>query len=116
MTFLAKRLSNIKPSPTLALTARANELKAQGRNIINLGAGEPDFATPEWICGAANQAMEKGQTKYTPVEGTVDLRKAIQQKFLRENDLKYELNEIIVGTGGKQVLFNALMSTINPGD
>ncbi len=116
MPFIADRLSTIKPSPTLAVVKRVSELKAAGRDVIGLGAGEPDFDTPEWIKEAAAAAMKKGQTKYTPVEGTMDLRKAIVEKFKRENDLTYTTDQIIVSTGGKQVLFNALMATVNPGD
>ena len=116
MPFIADRLATIKPSPTLAVVKRVSELKAQGRDVIGLGAGEPDFDTPEWIKDAAVAAMKKGQTKYTPVEGTADLRKAIVEKYKRENDLTYTPDQIIVSTGGKQVLFNAFMATVNPGD
>ncbi len=116
MPFIADRLATIKPSPTLAVVKRVSELKAQGRDVIGLGAGEPDFDTPEWIKDAAVAAMKKGQTKYTPVEGTMDLRKAIVEKYKRENDLTYTPDQIIVSTGGKQVLFNAFMATVNPGD
>ncbi len=116
MSFIADRLATIKPSPTLAVVKRVSELKAQGRDVIGLGAGEPDFDTPEWIKDAAITAMKKGQTKYTPVDGTADLRKAIVEKFKRENDLTYTSDQIIVSTGGKQVLFNAFMATVNPGD
>jgi aspartate aminotransferase len=116
MDFLASRLKRIRPSPTLAMTARAAELKSQGRNIISLSAGEPDFDTPDHIKQAAVTAMEKGMTKYTPVEGMLALRKAIQEKFLRDNQLSYEVNEITVGNGAKQVIFNALLATVEEGD
>lgn len=116
MTFLASRLGRIKPSPTIAVTMKAAELKAAGKDVIGLGAGEPDFNTPVNICNAAKAAMDKGETKYTPVGGTVALKKAIIEKFKRENELEYKPNEIIVGTGGKQVIFNALLATLNPGD
>lgn len=116
MSILADRLSRIKPSPTFAVIKKVAELKAQGRDVIGLGAGEPDFDTPEWIKDAATAAMKKGQTKYTPVEGTADLRKAISEKFKRDNNLEYAPDQIIVSTGGKQVLFNAIMATVNPGD
>ena len=114
--FLADRLKNIKPSPTIAVTTKAAELKAAGKDVIGLGAGEPDFNTPDFICAAAKTAMDKGQTKYTPVSGTASLRKAIADKFKRENNLDYAVDEIIVGTGGKQVIFNAILATVNKGD
>lgn len=116
MGFLADRLANIKPSPTFAMLKKVADMKAQGRSVIGLSAGEPDFDTPEWIKDAAITAMKNGQTKYTPVEGTADLRKAIAAKFLKENGLTYGLDQIIVSTGGKQVLFNAIMATVNTGD
>lgn len=116
MTFLAHRLLTIKPSPTLAMTAKAATMKAQGRNVISLSAGEPDFDTPDFIKEAANRAMSQGLTKYTAVDGLPALKKAIQGKFLRDSQLSYEASQIMVSTGGKQVLFNALMATINPGD
>ncbi len=116
MFSLANRLRSIQPSPTLALNARAAALKAEGVNIINLAAGEPDFETPEWIQEAAVQAMRQGLTKYTAVDGLSSLKKAIQRKFLRDNQLAYELQEITVANGGKQILFNAMMATLNPGD
>jgi len=116
MSFLAERLERIQPSPTLALNARAAALKREGIDIINLALGEPDFDTPIWVQKAAVQSMEQGMTKYTPVEGIPALRKAIQQKFLRDNKLDYDLDQVIVSTGGKQVIFNALMATINKGD
>src|SRR6185437_16431104 len=116
MSFLADRLSRIKPSATLAMTKLALELKAGGRDIISLSAGEPDFDTPENIRAAAIRAIESGQTRYTAVDGTPELKKAIAAKFKRENTLDYAASQIIVGTGGKQVLFNALLATVNPGD
>ncbi len=112
----ASRLQRINPSPTIAVTTRAAALKAAGNDIIGLGAGEPDFNTPDHILRAATEAMHRGETKYTPVDGTVALKKAIQSKFLRENNLNYELSEISVGNGGKQVLFNALFASLEPGD
>lgn len=116
MSFLADRIARIKPSPTLATMAKANALKAEGRNVLILAAGEPDFDTPDWIKQGAVQAMEQGLTKYTAVDGILPLKKAIQNKFQRDNKLNYDLDQIIVSTGGKQVLFNALMATINHGD
>jgi len=116
MTIISDRLSRIKPSPTLAVTAKAKELKEAGRDIIGLGAGEPDFDTPDFIKKAAQRAMEGGQTKYTNVDGTSELKDAIIAKFKRDNDLEYGRDQITVGTGGKQVLYNALMATLNPGD
>lgn len=116
MSILADRLSRIKPSPTLAVTARVKELKDEGRDIIGLGAGEPDFDTPDFIKEASYDAIKNGQTKYTTVDGTPELKDAIIAKFKRDNDLSYERNQITVGTGGKQVLYNALMASVNPGD
>jgi aspartate aminotransferase len=116
MPFIATRLSNIKPSPTIAVTQKARELKAAGRNIIGLGAGEPDFDTPDNIKEAAIAAIKSGDTKYTAVDGTPALKKAICAKFSRENGLDYTPEQVTVGTGGKQVLYNALMATVNPGD
>jgi aspartate aminotransferase len=116
MSIVAKRLSRIKPSPTNALTGRVVELKAQGRDIIGLGAGEPDFDTPEHIKEAAIAALRRGETKYTPIAGTPQLRKAICAKFKRENGLSYTPEQITVGCGGKQVLYNAFMATLDPGD
>ncbi|MEM7650730.1 MAG: aspartate transaminase [Pseudomonadota bacterium] len=116
MSIIADRLSRIKPSPTLAVTARVKELKAQGRDIIGLGAGEPDFDTPDFIKEAAKTAIDNGQTKYTPVDGTAELKDAIIAKFKRDNDLEYARDQITVGTGGKQVLYNALMASVNVGD
>ncbi|WP_374653180.1 pyridoxal phosphate-dependent aminotransferase [Dongia sp.] len=116
MAFLADRLDRIKPSPTIAVTMKARELKAQGRDIIGLGAGEPDFDTPDNIKQAAIKAINAGDTKYTNVDGTDALKKAIAAKFKRENNLDYGIDQITVGTGGKQVLYNALVATVNPGD
>ncbi|MDZ4322821.1 MAG: aminotransferase class I/II-fold pyridoxal phosphate-dependent enzyme, partial [Alphaproteobacteria bacterium] len=109
-------MSRIKPSPTLAVSARAAELKAQGQDIISLGAGEPDFDTPDHIKLAATIALSEGKTKYTAVEGTVALRQAIVEKFKKEDDLDYDLNQIIVSAGAKQVIFNAFLASLNPGD
>ena len=116
MSLIAERLSLIKPSPTIAVTTRAQELKAEGRDVIGLGAGEPDFDTPENIKAAARDAMAAGKTKYTPPDGIPELKDAISNKFQRDNGLTYERSEISVGTGGKQVLYNALLSTLDPGD
>lgn len=116
MTLIAKRLSRIKPSPTLAVTAKAAELKAAGKDIIGLGAGEPDFDTPDFVKNAAKTAMDQGKTKYTNVDGTNELKDAIIAKFKRDNDLTYTREQISVGTGGKQVLYNVLMASVNPGD
>jgi len=116
MAFLADSLARIKPSATIAVTNKARELKAAGRDVIGLGAGEPDFDTPENIKQAAIQAIRDGKTKYTAVDGIPELKAAIAAKFLRENNLTYAANQITVGTGGKQVLYNALMATLNPGD
>ncbi|MCP5502069.1 MAG: pyridoxal phosphate-dependent aminotransferase [Leptospiraceae bacterium] len=116
MILQAKRLDVIEPSPTLAITAKANALKAEGKDVIGFGAGEPDFDTPEHIKKAAIRAMEAGKTKYTPVAGTVSLKDAIIRKFERDNQLKYGRNNIIVGVGGKQVIYNFFLATLNPGD
>lgn len=116
MSVLAQRLSRVKPSATLAVTARVGELKAQGQKIIGLGAGEPDFDTPDFIKEAAYEAIKNGQTKYTDVSGTKQLKEAIRAKFQRDNELDYACNEIIIGTGGKQVLYNALVATLSAGD
>ncbi|MFV3075648.1 pyridoxal phosphate-dependent aminotransferase [Niveispirillum fermenti] len=116
MPFLADRLSRIKPSPTIAVTSKARALKAAGRDVIGLGAGEPDFDTPENIRAAGIRAIEQGQTRYTDVDGTPELKKAICAKFARENGLTYAPDQVTVGVGGKQVLYNALMATLNAGD
>jgi aspartate aminotransferase len=116
MSIIAESLSRIKPSPTMAVTQKAAELKAAGRDIIGLGAGEPDFDTPDNIKAAAIAAIEAGDTKYTAVAGTPALKEAIATKFKRDNGLDYASDQIIVGVGGKQVLYNALMASLNPGD
>ena len=116
MAFLSDALARIKPSPTIAITARARELKAEGRDIISLSAGEPDFDTPANIRAAAKAAIDRGETRYTSPEGIPELRRAVAAKFARENRLDYRPEQVIVSTGGKQVLFNALLATINPGD
>ena len=116
MPFIADRLLRIKPSPTISIANKALELKAAGRDIIGLAAGEPDFDTPDNIKDAAKRAIDRGDTKYTQVDGTPALKQAICAKFKRENALDYKPAQISVGTGGKQVLFNALMATVNPGD
>jgi aspartate aminotransferase len=116
MAFLADSLARIKPSATIAVTDKARELKQAGRDVIGLGAGEPDFDTPDNIKEAAIRAIREGKTKYTAVDGIPELKAAIAEKFKRENNLSYRPEEISVGTGGKQVLFNALMATLNPGD
>ena len=116
MGFIADSLSRIQPSATIAISTKAMELKATGRDIIGLSAGEPDFDTPDNIKEAAIKAIRDGRTKYTPVDGVPELKQAICAKFERDNGLKYEPSQISVGTGGKQVLFNALLATLNPGD
>ena len=116
MSFLAESIGRIKPSPTIAISNLAKELKAQGRDIIALSAGEPDFDTPDNIKQAAIRAIERGETKYTIVDGIPELKAAICKKFKRENGLDYKPSQVSVGTGGKQVLFNALVATLNPGD
>ncbi len=116
MAFLADALSRIKPSATIAVTQMARDLKAKGKDVISLSVGEPDFDTPQNIKDAAIAAIQRGETKYTPVPGIVPLREAIAAKFKRENGLDYKPTQTIVGTGGKHVLFNAFMATINPGD
>lgn len=116
MSIIAKRMSQIKPSATLTLSAKAAELKANGEDVIGLGAGEPDFDTPDFIKDAAKKAMDEGKTKYTPIPGTNELKDAVITKFKRDNDLTYERSQVIVSTGGKQVLYNALMTTLDEGD
>ncbi len=116
MSFLAARLGRIKPSPTIGVTQKAAELKAAGRNIIGLGAGEPDFDTPEHVKEAAKAAIDRGETKYTAVAGTLALRQAICRKFKRDNELKFTPDLVTVASGGKQLLYNALMATLDPGD
>jgi len=116
MSFLAESLQRIKPSATIAVSDKARALKAAGRDVIGLGAGEPDFDTPDNIKEAAIRAIKAGKTKYTAVDGIPELKAAIARKFKRDNGLDYKPSQIIVGAGGKQVLFNALMATLNPGD
>ena len=116
MAFLADILSRVKPSATIAFTQKARDLKAKGRDVISLAAGEPDFDTPDNVKNAAIEAIRRGETKYTPVAGITPLREAIAAKFKRENNLDYTPEQTIVGTGGKQILFNAFMATLNPGD
>ena len=116
MSIVSNNLKRIKPSPTIAVTSKAREMRAAGKDVIGLGAGEPDFDTPDNIKDAAIEAIKRGETKYTAVDGTPKLKKVIQGKFTRENNLSYELDQISVGTGGKQVLYNVFMATLNPGD
>jgi aspartate aminotransferase len=116
MAFLADALSRVKPSATIAVSQKARDLKAQGRDIIGLGAGEPDFDTPDNIKDAAIDAIRRGETKYTPVAGIAPLREAIAQKFRRENGLEYKPSQTLVATGGKQILYNAFVATMNAGD
>ena len=116
MSIISNNLKRIKPSPTIAVTQKAKELKASGKDIIGLGAGEPDFDTPENIKQAAIKAIKDGDTKYTAVDGTPALKNAIIKKFKRENNLDYQIDQITVGTGGKQVIYNAMMATLNEGD
>ncbi|MCB5173746.1 pyridoxal phosphate-dependent aminotransferase [Microvirga lenta] len=116
MGFLSDALSRIKPSATIVITQKARDLKAQGRDVISLSVGEPDFDTPDNIKEAAIAAIRRGETKYTPVSGIVPLREAIARKFKRENGLDYKPSQTIVSTGGKQVIYNALLATLNPGD
>lgn len=116
MGILAARLGRVKPSPTIAVSTKARELKAAGHDVIGLGAGEPDFDTPDHIKAAAKAAIDAGDTKYTAVGGTPALKDAICAKFKRDNNLDYKPNQIIVGTGGKQVLYNAFMASLDPGD
>ena len=116
MSIVSNSLKRIKPSPTLAVAQKAREMKDAGKDVIGLGAGEPDFDTPDNIKEAAIDAIRRGETKYTAVDGTPKLKKAIQGKFSRENNLSYELSQISVGTGGKQIIYNAFMATLNPGD
>ena len=116
MSFIARRLDKIKPSATLVLAAKAAEMKAAGQDVIGLSIGEPDFETPDYIKAGAKAAMDKGQTRYTPVPGTIEARKAVIEKFKRDNNLTYKMDEVIVSTGGKQVLSNAFLATLNAGD
>jgi aspartate aminotransferase len=116
MSIISNNLNKIKPSPTIAVTQKARELKAAGKDVIGLGAGEPDFDTPDNIKEAAIKAIRDGDTKYTAVDGTPALKKAIIDKFKRENNLDYDLDQITVGAGGKHVIYNAMMATLNEGD
>jgi aspartate aminotransferase len=117
MAFIADQIMRIKPSATIAVTDKARALKAAGRDVIGLGAGEPDFDTPENIKEAAIRAIREGKAaKYTAVDGLAELKDAVSRKFKRENELDYKPSQIIIGTGGKQVLYNALVATLNPGD
>ncbi len=116
MSVLAVRLGRIKPSPTMAVTAKAQDMQRAGMNVIGLGAGEPDFDTPQFIKDAAIRAMAEGKTKYAPPAGLFELREAACRKFKRENGLDYTPDEISVGVGGKQLIFNAMMATLDPGD
>ncbi|HEX6114264.1 MAG TPA: pyridoxal phosphate-dependent aminotransferase [Geminicoccaceae bacterium] len=116
MSIIAQRMAAIKPSPTVAVSNLARELQAAGRDVIGLGAGEPDFDTPDNVKAAAIAAIDAGQTKYTAVDGTPELKAAIAKKFARENGLDYRPDQISVGAGGKQIIYNALMATLNPGD
>ena len=116
MSIISNSLKRIKPSPTIAVTQKARELRLAGKDVIGLGAGEPDFDTPDNIKEAAIKAINEGDTKYTAVDGTPALKKAIVKKFKRENNLDYSIDQITVGTGGKQVLYNAFMATLNKGD
>lgn len=113
---VSHRLQRVKPSATLAMSSQAMQLQKQGNDVINLSVGEPDFDTPEFIQQAAIAAMQKGQTRYTPVAGTVELRQAIIHKFKQDHNLEYELSQIVVTNGAKQALFNALQAILNPGD
>src|SRR5438477_7803984 len=114
--FLSQALERIEPSPTIAVTQKARDLKAKGRDVIALGAGEPDFDTPDNIKEAAIAAIRRGETKYTAVEGIPELRRAIAAKFKRENGLDYAPEECFVAPGGKSVIFHAMLSSLNPGD
>ena len=116
MSIISDNLNKIKPSPTIAVTQKARELKAAGKDIIGLGAGEPDFDTPDNIKQAAIKAINDGDTKYTAVDGTPVLKQAIVNKFKRENNLDYKIDQVTVGVGGKHVIYNAMMATLNEGD
>ena len=116
MSIISDSLKKIKPSPTIAVTQKARELKAAGKDVIGLGAGEPDFDTPDNIKQAAIKAINDGDTKYTAVDGTPALKKAIVEKFKKENNLDYTTDQITVGAGGKHVIYNAMMATLNDGD
>ena len=116
MSIVSNNLKRIKPSPTIAVTTKAREMRAAGKDVIGLGAGEPDFDTPDNVKDAAIKAIKKGDTKYTAVDGTPELKKAIVEKFKRENNLSYSTDQITVGSGGKQVIYNTFMATLNKGD
>jgi len=116
VAFISDALSRIKPSPTVALTGKVAELKAQGRDIVGLGAGEPDFDTPDNVKAAAIKAIEAGETKYTPVDGTAAMKDAVIEKFRRDNGLEYARDQISVNCGGKHTIYNAMIATLNPGD
>jgi aspartate aminotransferase len=116
MSFVSSRIEAIQPSPTIAVTQKARDLKAKGQNVIGLGAGEPDFDTPKHIIEAAKKALDNGMTRYTPINGIPELVDAISVKFKNENNLVYGMDEIAVSCGGKQIIFNAFMATLNPGD
>ena len=116
MSIISDSLKRIKPSPTIAVTQKAKELKAAGKDVIGLGAGEPDFDTPDNIKKAAIDAIKAGDTKYTAVDGTKDLKEAIVKKFKRENNLNYTTDQVTVGAGGKHVIYNLMMATLNKGD
>ena len=116
MSFIASRLKRIKPSMTVGINVKANALRAEGKDVLVLAAGEPDFDTPANIRKAAFDAMESGQTRYVPGKGTPALQKAIQTKFIKDNNIQYSLDEIIVGVGGKHIIYNAMMATLNPDD
>ena len=113
---LSRRVQRVKPSPTLAVTARAAKLKAEGKDIIGLGAGEPDFDTPVHIADAGVEAIRKGFTRYTNVDGIVELKDAIIAKFKRDNQISYERNQILVSSGAKQTIYNLCMAVLDPGD
>src|SRR3990172_274681 len=116
MGLIAHALERVKPSPTMGITEKGPEMKAAGFDVIGLGAGEPDFDTPDNVKQAAIEAIKRGETKYTAVDGIPELKRAIVNKFQRENGLSYKPSEITVGSGGKQVLYNALLATLDPGD
>ena len=116
MTFISDSLNRIKPSATMVITAKATQLKREGKKVIGLSSGEPDFDTPQHVKQAAIDAINSGYTKYTNIEGIPELRQSIVEKFKKDNDLNYDVSNVIVGTGGKQILFNALMSSLNKGD
>ncbi len=116
MSVLAARLGRIKPSPTMAVTAKAQDMQRAGEDVIGLGAGEPDFPTPDFVVQAAVDAMNRGETKYAPPAGIFELREAVCRKFKRENNLDYTPDQICIGVGGKQIIYNAMMATLDPGD